>query len=188
MPAKKKNKINLLPQEGFEASAAGRILKWALTTFRIMVIATELVVMGAFLSRFWLDAKNSDLNEELNTNKVQVLAYSDVESTIRSNQDKLAIAKSLYSQKSFLGIIDKLSKIIPMDVSFNSIAINGNVLTINASSFTEQSIMQFLINLDSDDDLTDVNLSQVSSSADNYYLTIFTIKAKIKGISVAKEE
>lgn len=186
MPANKRNKINLLPQEEFESSTLGRILKWALSTFRIMVILTELIVMGAFLSRFWLDAKNSDLNDELNSSKAQVLAYSDIESSIRSNQKKLVIAKALYSQKEVSEIIDNFTKLIPSDVSLNSIAISEGVLTIRSSSLSERSIMQFLVNLDSDIDLSDVNLSQISSSVDNDYTINFTITANVKELTQVK--
>lgn len=188
MPAKSKNKINLLPQEGFDSSTFGRILKWALSTFRVMVIVTELVVMGAFLSRFWLDAKNSDLNDELNTKKAQVMAYSDVESEIRTNQDKLKILKSLYSERNLSEIIDNFSKLIPVDISLDSFSISQNVLTINASSLSEKSIMQFLVNLDYDKDLTNVNLSQISTSDENEYITILTITADIKNVTPIKEE
>lgn len=186
MPANKKNKINLLPQEEFETSTFGRILKWALSSFRIMVIITELVVMAAFLSRFWLDARNSDLNDELNTTKAQILAYSDIESATRLNQRKIAIAKSLYTQKNISEIIENISKLIPSDISLSSISINDNALTLKALSLSERSIMQFLINLDNSSDLTDVNLSQVSSDIDNEYTTIFTITSNIKGFSTQK--
>lgn len=186
MPANRKNKINLLPSEGFDISTFGRVLKWTLSTFRILVILTELIVMAAFLSRFWLDAKNSDLNNEIDTNKAQVLAYSDTESSMRQNQKKINIAKIFYTQKNISEIIENFSKLIPSDISLNSISISENLLTIRASSFSEQSIMQFLINLDSDDDLSDTNLSQVSSSVDNSYITVFTISAKLKGYSESK--
>ena len=186
MPKVKNKLINLLPKDEFEASVFGRILKWALSSFRIMVIVTELVVMGAFLSRFWLDAKNSDLNDELNTSKAQVSAYSDVESTIISNQKRLSIAKSLYTQKNISEIIEKISKSIPSDISLNSISISEGVLTLKASSLSERSIMQFLVNLDSDEDLSDVNLSQVSSGVDNSYITIFTITANVKSFTTQK--
>jgi Tfp pilus assembly protein PilN len=186
MPANKKNKINLLPQEEFETSTFGRILKWALSSFRVMVIVTELVVMGAFLSRFWLDAKNSDLNDDLNTSKAQVSAYSDIESTTRSNQKRLAIAKSLYTQKNVSEIIENISKLIPSDISLNSISISESVLTLKASSLSERSIMQFLVNLDNNEDLTDVNLSQISSGVDNSYITIFTITANVKSFTIQK--
>jgi len=85
----KSKQINLIPQDEFESSNFGRILKWALSTFRIVVIVTELIVMSAFLSRFWLDAKNSDLNEEINVNKSQIIAYKDIETEFRSLQKNL---------------------------------------------------------------------------------------------------
>ena len=46
--------------------------------------------------------------------------------------------------------------------------------------------MQFLVNLDSDEDLSDVNLSQVSSGVDNSYITIFTITANVKSFTTQK--
>src|SRR3989344_780469 len=98
MPKSKEQiKINLIPQDEFESSTFGRVLKWALSTFRIMVIVTELLVMSAFLSRFWLDARNSDLNEEIEIKKAQIGAYQDVEDSFRKYQAKLVLAKSLYS-------------------------------------------------------------------------------------------
>lgn len=186
MPANKKNKINLLPQEEFQTSVFGRVLKWVLSSFRVMVILTELMVMGAFLSRFWLDAKNSDLNGEIESSKAQILAYSDVESTIRSNQNKISIAKSLYDQKKVSEIIDNFSKLIPSDISLNSILITENLLTIKSTAFSERSIMQFLINLDNSEDLDNVNLSQVSSGVDNNFTTVFTITANVKALTVTK--
>ena len=188
MPANKKNKINLLPQEEFGASTFGRILKWTLSTFRVMVIITELVVMGAFLSRFWLDAKNSDLNDELNSGKAQVLAYSDIETSVRLNQKKLNIVKSLYSQKGIDEIIDNLSVLIPSDISLNSISISDDLLTIKSTALSERSIMQFLVNLENNEDLSDVNLSQVSSGVENTYLTVFTVTANLVDLASKKGE
>jgi hypothetical protein len=101
MPINKSAKhINLLPQDDFQTTGIGRVLKWALSTFRVMVIVTELVVMSAFLSRFWLDSKNSDLNEAMGIKKAQVMAYKEVEKEFRSYQTKLSIASSLYLEGS----------------------------------------------------------------------------------------
>src|SRR3989344_9480970 len=91
----KTRSINLLPQEEFDVSVVGRILKWAMGTFRIIVIVTEMVVMGAFLSRFWLDAQNSDLGDEMGVKSAQVEAQSDFEKKFRRLQTKLGIFKSL---------------------------------------------------------------------------------------------
>ena len=121
IPTKKNKLINLIPQDDFESSTLGRILKWALSTFRILVIFTELVVMAAFLSRFWLDARNSDLNEELNVRKSQVIAYKQIEDEFRSYQEKLKVLRTVYSDARTSSIINNLSRYLPQDVSLNSV-------------------------------------------------------------------
>lgn len=175
MPNKKNKEINLIPQNEFDITPLGRILKWALSTFRVMVIVTELIVMSAFLSRFWLDARNSDLNDEINVNKSQVLAYSDIETALRLNQTRLNIAKSLYSEQKIDEIISSISKITPEDISFNSVSINGNQIEINSTAYLEKSIAQFLVNLDSSELINDITLTQIGSSVGNNNLTVFTI-------------
>jgi len=178
MPISKSKIINLLPEDQFQSSTLGRILKWALSSFRVMVIITELVVMSAFLSRFWLDARNSDLNEELNINKSQVLTYSSTEAEFRSYQKKLSILKSLYNENQNTELISGIVNLIPSDVVLSSIQKTKDGIQIKALSYTEQSIAQFLVNLSQLGQLSEVVLSQVASSVDNEAITTFTITAK----------
>lgn len=181
MPIRKTKQINLIPQSEFDTSPLGRILKWALSTFRVMVIVTELIVMSAFLSRFWLDAKNSDLNDEMNVNKSQVLAYSEIEANLRLYQKKLSIAKSLYSQKKITEVISSVSDRMPPEISINSISITGKQLEIKAVSLSEKSVAQFLVNLNnSGGSVTDVNLTQIGSSVEDSNITLFTLTGIIK--------
>lgn len=180
MPIRKSKQINLIPQSEFDTSPLGRILKWALSTFRVMVIFTELIVMSAFLSRFWLDAKNSDLSDEINVNKAQVLAYSEIEAKLRMYQKKISITKSLYSQKKIGDAVATITKLTPPDISFVSISLNGTQLDIKATANSEQSIAQFLVNLNSFKDLKNVSLNQVGSSVDNIGLTIFTLTGELR--------
>ena len=183
MPIRKTKQINLIPQDEFESSNLGRILKWALSSFRIMVIITELVVMSAFLSRFWLDAKNSDLNDEINVGKSQVIAYTEAEKEFRSIQKRIAIAKAIYTDPKINTIISSISGLIPEDVVLTSISDNNGQILIKAASLSERSIAQFLVNLEGSKSLSEVNLSQVSSNTDNSAITIFTISAKTKKIA-----
>ena len=86
-----KNQINLLPSRGLGSSTAGRVLSWILSTFRIIVIVTEIIVMVAFLSRFWLDAQNTDITEEM-TQKQAVLAASlDFERKFKETKEKCVV-------------------------------------------------------------------------------------------------
>lgn len=183
MPIKKSKQINLIPQDEFESSNFGRILKWALSTFRIVVIVTELIVMSAFLSRFWLDSKNSDLNEEINVSKSQITAYKTIESDFRLLQQQTSIAKVFYSQAKIGDILANISKAIPEDIIVSSISDTDNQLLIKASSFSEKSIAQLLANLESNMDLGDVTLTQITSNFDNNASTVFTVSSKIKNLS-----
>lgn len=180
MPIRNTKKINLIPQDEFGASSMGRILKWALSSFRVMVIITELVVMSAFLSRFWLDARNSDLNEEINVSKSQIIAYKDIESEFRLLQKKISMAKDIYSRPKVSNIITNISKLIPNDVSLISISDTENQILVKASSFSEAAIAQFIINFEGSKNFSDTILSQVSSGIDNSELTSFTISTKTK--------
>lgn len=182
MAAKKKKRvsINLLPTEGFKSTIMGRALQWALTSFRVMVIVCELIVMGAFLSRFWLDARNSDLNEEINIAKAQVMAYEPVETEFRLMQKRLLIASQLYSEENVSLHVDSLSQYLPTDVFLNSISVIDDSFQIKATSLSERSILQYIVNLESLEIFDDIVLSQISSSIDNESYMTFTLSTKLK--------
>ena len=180
MPKVKNKLINLLPKDEFETSVFGRILKWALSSFRVMVIITEIVVMSAFLSRFWLDARNSDLNEELEIGEVQVNAYEEVESEFRNIQKKLGIVKTLYNEPKSTKVLSDIASTLPPDIFLNSIIVNQKSLLIKASSFSESSIAQFVTNLEANKNFSDIVLSQISTDQDNPNVTVFTINGKVK--------
>ena len=76
---KKQAQVNLLPQEEFAGTTFGRTLRWAMSSFRIIVIATEMIVMLTFLSRFWLDARNADLNDLIKQKSAVLSASADFE-------------------------------------------------------------------------------------------------------------
>lgn len=84
MPARKKKTkaINLLPQEAFAKTTLGRTLTWLLSTFRIIVISVEMVVVVAFLSRFWLDARITDLNDELKQKQAVITSLATFEKRV----------------------------------------------------------------------------------------------------------
>lgn len=172
-----KNKsINLLPQEEFEASTIGRILKWAMGTFRIIVIVTEMVVMGAFLSRFWLDAQNSDLNDEIRIKNAQISAQSDFEKEFRNLQSKLGIIKTLNDEKKSSEKINIVSSKIPSDVVLTSLTIESGAIQVKGVGNSESGVSQFITNLKSDKSLKSVDLASINSSEENPLVNVFTLK------------
>lgn len=172
-----KNKfINLLPQEEFEASTLGRILHWAMTSFRYIVIVTEMIVMGAFLSRFYLDAKNSDLNDLLQIKTAQIAAQSDFEKSFRTLQSQLQIFKDLSKERKSSETISKIAAKVPVGVNLLSASFQDASLQVKGVSGSEIGIAQFISNLSSDKSFKEVSLGQISSAENDPSLTVFDIK------------
>lgn len=180
--AKKELKINLLPQKEFERSTLGRILKWAVSSFRIIVIATEMIVMAAFLSRFWLDATNSDLNDAILQKKAIITSFTETENKFRTFQKQIDIftkITSLTQKSEYLNLITSLT---PADVILNSISDSEDSVQIIGYSGSEQNISQFIKNLSSAGKFKDVSLNKIDSSEDNPSAIVFTIRAGISEI------
>jgi Tfp pilus assembly protein PilN len=171
-----KNKsINLLPQEEFDVSILGRALKWAMGTFRIIVIATEMVVMAAFLSRFWLDAQNSDLNNAIKIKTAQIVAQAATETEFRSVQSKLSIAKQTASASPYSQKVDLITSKVPPDVNLMSASVLENSAQVKGVSATELGIAQFVANLKAEPSFKNVDLGQINSSETNSAQTVFSV-------------
>ena len=132
MPVKKQKQINLLPQDEFEKSPVGRILHWAVTTFRTIVIITELIVIIAFLSRFWLDAKNADLNDIIGQNQTVIASYEDFETEFRGVQQRTKIFSGLTGNSTLSFLVTKAVNLLPEDVKLVAISQVEKSLQIKA--------------------------------------------------------
>lgn len=177
----KENPINLLPKDEFSSSDLGRILAWFLSTFRIMVILVELIVVLAFLSRFWLDSKNADLDDEIEQKQALILASADFEEEFRSVQKRLKIFSQLTAkEKPFSSSLAVLTSYIPSDVFLSSAALVGSKIVLEGLSPTEQSIAQFIANLETVQNYDGVYLTSLDSDAENAGQLTFTLEIKLK--------
>ena len=173
----KQSAINLLPQEEFDVSITGRVLRWAMSTFRIIVIVTEMVVMAAFLSRFWLDAQNSDLNDAIKVQSAQISAQSDLEKEFRNIQSKVNIFKGITQGVKPAQIVDAITSKLPANVVLTSVSVSEGTVLINGASTDESEISRFITNFESDKTFKTVNLAGVGSSIANPGQTDFSVSA-----------
>ena len=189
MSAHKKQQVNLLPEKGFTSTTTGRVLTWILSTFRIIVIVTEIIVMIAFLSRFWLDAQNTDLSEEIEQKKAILVASSDFEKEFRQTQERLQIYSGLTLNKvQNSSVISQITKLVPDDTILKAIHITGNVWVIDAKTANEISIQQFAVNIDSIENTEKVSITQLSSDNEDPDTLVFKLKFEIKDKINAKKE
>lgn len=181
MPKLLSKAINLLPQEEFQQSVLGRTLYWATTTFRTIVIVTELVVIVAFLSRFWLDAKNADLNDIISQNQSVIASYQDFETDFRQVQQRIKIFDGLEGSASLSSLITKTVNLLPEDVKLVSISQVENSLQIKAASASERSVVQFITNLSADPTFKEVKVTGAGASSENPAILVFTLETKFLG-------
>lgn len=171
----KTKSINLLPQEEFDVSIVGRTLKWAMGTFRIIVIVTEMIVMTAFLSRFWLDAQNSDLTNSIKIKSAQIVAQEATEKEFRSLQSKLNIAKVIKAASPLSTKIDLITSKLPPGVNLTSLSVLENSAQVKGVSSSEIGVAQFVANLKAVPSFKSVDLGQINSSEVNISQTVFSI-------------
>ena len=168
--------INLLPQEEFDASFAGRALKWAMGTFRIIVIATEMVVMGAFLSRFWLDAQNSDLNDAISVKSAQIGSQSDFEKSFRNLQDRLSVFGDYTKEARNSELITKVDNNVPQNITLQSLSFQDGTIQIKGNAGSEIDVSQFISNLKAEKSFKNVALGQVGTSDADQSSILFNLK------------
>lgn len=177
----RREEINLLPERGFETTTTGRILSWILSTFRIIVIVTEIIVMFAFLSRFWLDAQNTDLKEELEQKKAVLSASINFEKNFKDAQKRLEIFSSLAKEGAKSSeMLNTITSYLPPEIFLTSLTINLESLTIEGTSPNEQSIQQYIVNLSSSQKFQEVSLVSFKSNAKDPGLIDFKIDLKEK--------
>jgi len=195
MPGKKE--LSLLPNEANQNTPLARLLRWLTTVGRFIIVFTELIVISAFLSRFWLDRKNSDLSEVLRQQKAILGSTADFEKEFSSLQTRLKFINTFFQkQPDYPGTIKSLVNTVPVGVFFQSFnlgqsEIDPSRLTSSLSLYTyqEDSIISFITNLTLNPDIDSVDVRRIEKKAkDNkYYVDIsLTFKKNDKPKSISQ--
>jgi Tfp pilus assembly protein PilN len=164
MPAKPVS-INLLGQQDLEHTPWGRIVAWATTYGRYIMITTEIIVLLAFISRFSLDRKLTDLSEEVRQKQAIIEANADFEREIKSLQANIATIKKLTSTQSGpVEIVEALEVAITPDVYITTMELSSTKLSIGAVAGTSNGFSQFLSNLNAVKQIKNVLLGDVRRS------------------------
>lgn len=174
-----KKRINLVPREGFEFTTTGRLLSWSLSIGRIVVITTELVVIIAFLSRFWLDKTLSDLHESNDSKQKQVESSRIFESDFRSAQFRLANYKKIAIKTNDFGKVRKIATLLPSGVTLNKIALTQKDFSVGGVSLSEEGLAGFMKGLSDNPDFNSVGLVSLSLTTEGQQGLLFTVKGNL---------
>ena len=159
-----KNGISLLPQKGLEGTS-GRLVDWLLSVGRYIIIFTELIVIGAFLSRFWLDRKNSDLSEEIRQEKAILESTAEFEKEFRLFQARLSAAvKDLQASEDLLLPLKIIEETLPKDTFLIRYGFSGgkkNEIGVLVLVFSEESLAEFVSNILSRKEVSTVKIGTI---------------------------
>lgn len=180
-----KKELSLLPDSENPNSFSARLIKWLTTVGRWVIVITELVVVSAFISRFSLDRKNSDLSETIRQQQAILESTQDFEKEFNSFQQRLKFIKDFYTNDpQYDQKIKTLVNSTPSDLIYKNISVkldDANKVTANASliAFNEDSIIRFITNLMANPEINDVKINQIEKkSQENNYSIVISIVFK----------
>ena len=177
----RKEEINLLPQRGFESTTAGRVLAWILSTFRTILLITELLVMIAFLSRFWLDAQNTDLNDKISQKQAVLAASQDFETRFKDTQKRLKIFSELVKTKvDIVSLLNTITLNLTPDIISSEVVVRGDQIQISGITPNEKSIEQFIVNLEETPSFKDVGIVEIKMAEAAPGVTLFKVGATLE--------
>lgn len=178
MPAKT---INLIPQSDFDQTPIGKILRWALTYGRYIIISTEIIVLLAFISRFSLDRKITDLNDEIEQKSAIIKANQGFERQFRNLQKRTnEIGTVLSNQQDIVGILNHFAQITPPGITFKNFSLSNGSITINALAQSENDMAVWIKELKTSPKLSDVSIGTISKSLVGGGEIDFTVNAKVR--------
>lgn len=179
-----KKEISLLPESKNPRSFGARFFKWITTTGRVTIILTELIVISVFISRFWLDRKNSDLSEISRQKQAILESVVPFETEFIQLQQRLAYIKDFYSnQPDYSQQINSLITSTPQDLFYDKLTVSkdekskATSITTTLIAYKEESIVFFITNLMLNPDIDQVDVNRIEKKEkENQYsisLTLF---------------
>ncbi len=168
--ARRLSTINLLGQTG---SFIDRFINWALTIGRVVVIATELIALSAFLYRFSLDRQLIDLHSKIKQEQLVVAYLKDNEETYRNLQERLSLASD-FSKKGIapVKILGDLINFTPTGISFNEITIQEDRIRINANSTLVSALSDFTKSLKAYSKTSSVIVDKIENKSSSASITV----------------
>jgi len=146
------------------------------------MIGTEIIVLLAFISRFSLDRKLTDLKEEIGQKQDIIQANIQFEHDVRSLQDKLTKIKTLTSQPtSPLDVLTFFQNFVPPGVYFQSYDLSGNKITVKAVAGSTEAFSQLIANLQASKIVSGVDLGNITR--DPLLGIQFTFSATVLGVT-----
>lgn len=177
--------VNLLIHRGEEEKLYSKLLKWALSSGRFIVILVEMITIGAFVYRYKLDADLADLTEQINAKARYVSSLSEDEKLIKHTQFQLSTISKLKSEKvDYTSSLQKLVKIMPSSIKMTNLTFDrtgaypATTLSMSGQTPSNLELSAFVRELKNSPDFSKVDLTNIAFDKE----TTFTITCSLVGL------
>lgn len=153
-----------MPENDLESHPGGKFLKWALSWGKKIIILTELIVVLAFLSRFWLDSEVANNSDEIDRRKTIIEASSDFEKDFRTVSASINQIKMINSLSSPVTIYDASKSLIGTKVTISAIDIKGKKVSIHGTG-ADSDLSSLVSAFKDSNDFDNVTLEKVSKQS-----------------------
>src|SRR5581483_5458401 len=154
--------INLAKNRGEKLS--DRILAFALSIGRDLVIVTEAVALGAFLFRFGLDRQLVDLHDKIKQEQAIVALLKNNEATYRNLQDRLLVENTLdNASTTSVALYKAIYNMIPSDMSLTSLLLSDTSVTVQGDLSSLISLSDFVKKLKSYPAVESVSIDKIEN-------------------------
>ena len=180
MPKNTLERLNLLPQDPFFETTVGRLLSWATTVGRYLVILTEMLIVLTIGAKFKLDRDLTDLNSAINMRSATVSSYGDLETTVRSAQARLEFIRKQQAQPKVETALTVVKKNLPRDLNLDSIEVQGQGITISGRAYTLASLTGITTSLRNEPKVQKLFLEDIRQNKEGLSGYDFRIRMELK--------
>lgn len=175
--------INLAKNRG--ESVSERVIAFALTIGRVLVIVTETIALGAFLFRFGLDRQLVDLHDRITQEQTIVNLLKNNESAYRNLQDRLTLESNIVAATNkSITLYQDILQMIPSDMNLITVSFSDTSIHVEGTIPSLLSLSDFVKKLQNDSRVNRVSLDKIENKATegviDVVLTIYMKPERVK--------
>lgn len=155
--------LDLYPEDPFYATPIGKILRWAVSVGRHIVIFTEVIVIVSFFSRFTLDRQLTDLNRQIVQKQAIVESYDTLEADVREIQEQTEDIATILGQQGRYEIMETVQQVTPGDVTYDQISLRREKLNLSGTIRSNRSLELFIDRLKEVPEFESVSITNIQS-------------------------
>ena len=177
--------INLIKDQ--KGDLIERVINWALSMGRVLVIVTELVALAAFLWRFGLDQQLIDLHTQIKQKQVIVAAFKKNEDEYRNLQDRLSIAANFSTVGAKkIEIYKNVLSFANSDVTYNKMSLSNEVISAEVNVTSVNALTAFINSLKKYSAIQSVSIDKIETKTSSAVIVV-GISAILKPITTKYE-